>query len=115
LNDGNVLCSPDCNGTWQLDALIDWEGAVVGRAWQGLGAWQTAVKDLTFSLPADKIHTRYTMDVLEFWRILEILQPSSIISIFFRQLMRVSHMRRASRGKACGLWPRLGVRFQQLD
>jgi len=30
LNDGNVLCSPDASGEWKLDALIDWEGAVVG-------------------------------------------------------------------------------------
>lgn len=29
------------------------------------------MKDLTFSLPADKIHTRYTMDVLELSGILE--------------------------------------------
>ena len=29
LNDGNVLCSPDASGAWQLDALIDWEGACV--------------------------------------------------------------------------------------
>ena len=32
LNDGNVLCSPGGNGRWMFDALIDWEGAVVGRA-----------------------------------------------------------------------------------
>ncbi|CAE7263414.1 set8 [Symbiodinium sp. KB8] len=30
LNDGNVLCSPDSSGQWKFDALIDWEGAVVG-------------------------------------------------------------------------------------
>mmetsp|Transcript_110524 Transcript_110524/g.345559 ORF Transcript_110524/g.345559 Transcript_110524/m.345559 type:complete len:343 (-) Transcript_110524:58-1086(-) len=33
LNGGNILCSPDPggpSGRWRLDALVDWEGAVVG-------------------------------------------------------------------------------------
>eukprot|EP00931_Biecheleriopsis_adriatica_P077964 TRINITY_DN51439_c0_g1_i1.p1 TRINITY_DN51439_c0_g1~~TRINITY_DN51439_c0_g1_i1.p1 ORF type:complete len:355 (+),score=60.23 TRINITY_DN51439_c0_g1_i1:68-1066(+) len=32
LNDGNTLLSPDSSGLWKLDALIDWEGAVVTDA-----------------------------------------------------------------------------------
>eukprot|EP00434_Breviolum_minutum_P022729 symbB.v1.2.020053.t3/scaffold1665.1/size106850/14 len=53
LNDGNVLCSPDSSKTWQLDALIDWEGAAVVDArvayensepWQSLRTLAKVVK-----------------------------------------------------------------------
>mmetsp|Transcript_81400 Transcript_81400/g.226725 ORF Transcript_81400/g.226725 Transcript_81400/m.226725 type:complete len:324 (+) Transcript_81400:80-1051(+) len=44
LNDGNVLCSrnPDGSGSWRLDALIDWEGAAVADprlAWERGEPW----------------------------------------------------------------------------
>mmetsp|Transcript_17958 Transcript_17958/g.46092 ORF Transcript_17958/g.46092 Transcript_17958/m.46092 type:complete len:337 (-) Transcript_17958:227-1237(-) len=44
LNDGNVLCSPSAAGPWQLDALIDWEGAAVAdprAAYSGSEPWST--------------------------------------------------------------------------
>mmetsp|Transcript_59231 Transcript_59231/g.122505 ORF Transcript_59231/g.122505 Transcript_59231/m.122505 type:complete len:332 (+) Transcript_59231:22-1017(+) len=53
LNDGNVLCSPDSSGQWKFDALIDWEGAVVGDSrlayehgepWNALGKLARVVK-----------------------------------------------------------------------
>lgn len=78
LNDGNVLCSPDSSKTWQLDALIDWEGAAVGR-------------DLWIYAPKR-------------WVKVARFLPSSSIHL---QLMRVSHMRTASRGKVYGPWLRL--------
>lgn len=50
LNDGNILCSPDPLGpkdAWRLDALIDWEGAVVGDpriCFEPLDPWSTLRK-----------------------------------------------------------------------
>eukprot|EP00930_Biecheleria_cincta_P091532 TRINITY_DN8111_c0_g2_i2.p1 TRINITY_DN8111_c0_g2~~TRINITY_DN8111_c0_g2_i2.p1 ORF type:complete len:160 (-),score=34.48 TRINITY_DN8111_c0_g2_i2:101-556(-) len=47
LNDGNTLCSKDPGGSsdrWQLDALIDWEGAVVADprlVWDTDEPWST--------------------------------------------------------------------------
>lgn len=94
LNDGNVLCSPDSSKTWQLDALIDWEGAAVGRDLLLIQASCIRILEL---IPLASQLQNIESNLLDSYH--------RVASIFL-QLMRVSHMRTASRGKAYGLWLR---------